>query len=49
MLRHMFWSRLLTEAEHAFVRRFFAHSLDALQPRLRLYVRGWVTRGVRCR
>ena len=35
----MFWSRHFSEAERAFVRRFFAHSLDALQPRLRLYVR----------
>ncbi|WP_240939547.1 hypothetical protein [Diaphorobacter sp. HDW4A] len=35
----MFWSRPFTEAERAFVRRFFAHSLDALQPRLRLHLR----------
>ena len=35
----MFWSRPLTDAELRFVHRFFAHSLDALQPHLRLYVR----------
>ena len=31
----MFWSRPLTDAELRFVHRFFAHSLDALQPHLR--------------
>ena len=35
----MFWSRPFTEAERAFVHRFFAHSLDALLPRMRLHVR----------
>lgn len=35
----MFWSRSLTEAERAFVHRFFAHSLDALLPRMRLHPR----------
>ncbi len=35
----MFWSRTLLDSECHFVRRFFAHSLDALLPRMRLYVR----------
>ncbi|WP_353235931.1 hypothetical protein [Diaphorobacter ruginosibacter] len=35
----MFWSRPLTESEHDFVRRFFAHSMDELRPRLRIHVR----------
>lgn len=35
----MFWNRHFTDAERTFVRRFFGHTLDTLQPRLRLYVR----------
>ncbi|WP_226858431.1 hypothetical protein [Diaphorobacter aerolatus] len=35
----MFWNRHFNETEHAFVHRFFAHSLAALQPRLRVYLR----------
>jgi len=29
----------LLPTEHAFVQRFFAHALDGVRPRLRLYVR----------
>ena len=35
----MFWSRPLLAPELQFVQRHFGHSLDALQPRLRLYLR----------
>ena len=35
----MFWSRPLLVAEQAFVHRFFGASLDALLPRMRLYLR----------
>ena len=35
----MFWSRSLLPEEVAFVRRFFGASLNALLPRLRIYLR----------
>lgn len=35
----MFWFRALTDAERLFVHRFFADSLGALEPRLRLGLR----------
>ena len=35
----MFWSRSLLPLEHEFVLRHFGHSLQSLQPRIRLYLR----------
>ena len=35
----MFWSRGLLPLEHEFVLRHFGHSLQSLQPRIRLYLR----------